>query len=172
MIWLLLSKREFSFYGKSQNFYLLVCMKKIYFKLFNKNLAIVDWRAVSSSKEAVLMIWLLLLSKRGNSIFWGWQFKAVRTDYGRPVRKSPSLHGPKSNPNPKFIGTVEAYFVCHIDPKFQVSLIYAFIGCPWSLPTSHEFPYNTCTALIEFFLPYKYLHGICIPLWFIFVVAF
>ena len=52
------------------------------------------------------------------------------TDYGRPVRKSPSLHGQKSNPNPKFIGTAEAYFVCHIGPKFQVSLIYAFIGCP------------------------------------------
>ena len=53
-------------------------MKKIYFELFNKNLAIVDWKAVSSSQEAVLMIWLLLLSKRGNSIFWAWQFKAVR----------------------------------------------------------------------------------------------
>ena len=39
------------------------------------------------------------------------------TDYGRPVRKSPSLHGRKSNPNPKFIGTAEAYFVCHIGPK-------------------------------------------------------
>ena len=55
------------------------------------------------------------------------------TDYGRPVRKSPSLHGRKSNPNPKFIGTAEAYFVCHIGPKFQVSLIYAFIGCPLSV---------------------------------------
>ena len=32
------------------------------------------------------------------------------TDYGRPVRKSPSLHGRKSNPNPKFLGTAEAYF--------------------------------------------------------------
>ena len=54
----------------------------------------------------------------------------VVTDYGRPVRKSPSLHDRKSNPNPKFIGTAEAYFVCHIGPKFQISLIYAFIGCP------------------------------------------
>ena len=52
------------------------------------------------------------------------------TDYGRPVRKLPLLHSRKSNPNPKFIGTAEAYFVCHIGPKFQVSLIYAFIGCP------------------------------------------
>ena len=26
--------------------------------------------------------------------------------------------------------TAEAYFVCHIGPKFQISFIYAFIGCP------------------------------------------
>ena len=31
------------------------------------------------------------------------------TDYGRPVRKSPSLHGQKSNPNPKFLGTAENF---------------------------------------------------------------
>jgi hypothetical protein len=54
----------------------------------------------------------------------------ISTDYGRLVRKSPSLPGRKSNPNPEFIGTAEAYFVCHIGPKFQVSLIYALIGCP------------------------------------------
>ena len=52
------------------------------------------------------------------------------TDYGHPVRLSASLHGWKSNPNPKFLGIAEAYFVCHIGPKFQISLIYAFIGCP------------------------------------------
>ena len=52
------------------------------------------------------------------------------TDYRRPVRKSPSLHGRKSTPTPKFLGTAEAYFVCHIGPNFQISLIYAFIGCP------------------------------------------
>ena len=52
------------------------------------------------------------------------------TDYRYPVRKSPSLHGRKSNPDPKFLGMVEAYFVCHIGPKFKISLIYAFIGCP------------------------------------------
>ena len=40
------------------------------------------------------------------------------TDYGRPVRKLSSLHGRKSNPKPKFIGTAEAYFVCHIGPDF------------------------------------------------------
>ena len=56
------------------------------------------------------------------------------TDYGHPVKKSPSLHGRKSNPNPKFLGTAEAYFVCHIGPNFQISLIYAFTGCPESVP--------------------------------------
>ena len=51
------------------------------------------------------------------------------TDYRRLVRKSPSLHGRKSTPNPKFLGTAEGYFVCHIGPNFHISLIYAFIGC-------------------------------------------
>ena len=52
------------------------------------------------------------------------------TDYGRPVWKSPSLHGQKYTPTPKFLCTAEAFFVCHIGPIFQISLIYAFIGCP------------------------------------------
>ena len=51
-------------------------------------------------------------------------------NYGGPVKKLPSLHGQKSTPTPKFLGTAEAYFVCHISPNFQISLIYAFIGCP------------------------------------------
>ena len=38
------------------------------------------------------------------------------TEYDRPVRKSPSLHGRKSTH--KFLGTAEAYFVCHIGPSF------------------------------------------------------
>ena len=63
-----------------------------------------------------------------------YSFKLCRmsaiTDYGHPVRKLPSLHGRKSNPNPKFLGTAEAYFVCHISPSFQISLIFAFTGCP------------------------------------------
>ena len=40
------------------------------------------------------------------------------TDYGRSVRKSPSLNGQKLNPSPKLFGMTEAYFVCHISPKF------------------------------------------------------
>ena len=53
----------------------------------------------------------------------------IHTDYEHLVRKSPSLHGRKSTPTPKFLDAAEAYFVCYIGPKFQVSLIYAFIGC-------------------------------------------
>ena len=55
------------------------------------------------------------------------------TDYRRPERKQSSLHGQKFYPNPKFLGTAEAYFVCHIGPIFQISLVYTFIGCPWSV---------------------------------------
>ena len=46
------------------------------------------------------------------------------------MKKLPSLQaqGQKSNPNPKFLGTAKAYFVCHIGPNFQISLIFAFIG--------------------------------------------
>ena len=51
-------------------------------------------------------------------------------DYGRPEREYPSLYGREFNPNPKFLGTAEAYFVCHIGPKIQISLIYAIIGFP------------------------------------------
>ena len=46
------------------------------------------------------------------------------SDYGRLVRKSPSLHGRKST---KFLCTAKAYFVCHIGPNFQISLICS----PW-----------------------------------------
>ena len=42
----------------------------------------------------------------------------------------------ESNPNPKFLGTPEADFVCHIGPIFQISLVYAFIGCPQSMSQS------------------------------------
>ena len=41
-----------------------------------------------------------------------------------------ALHGRKFTPTPKFLGTAEACFVCHIGPNFQISLIYAFFGCP------------------------------------------
>ena len=62
--------------------------------------------------------------------FRQWTYMVVSTDYGRPERKKPSLHGQKFTPTPKFLGTAKAYFVCHFGPIFQISLIYAFIGCP------------------------------------------
>ena len=54
----------------------------------------------------------------------------VTTDYGRPMRKPPSLHGRKSTPTPTFLDIAEPYCVCQIGPNFQISLIYAFIGYP------------------------------------------
>ena len=53
------------------------------------------------------------------------------TDFRLLVSKSPSLHSRRSNS--KFLGTTEAYFVRHIGPNFQISMIYAFIGCPSSV---------------------------------------
>ena len=38
--------------------------------------------------------------------------------------------GPKIQSQSQNLGTAEAYFVCHTSPIFQISLIYAFIGCP------------------------------------------
>ena len=52
----------------------------------------------------------------------------ISTDYRHPVRKSPSLHSQKSNPNPKLLGTAEAYFVCHIGPKFQIFWFMSSLG--------------------------------------------
>ena len=59
------------------------------------------------------------------------------TDYRHPERKQPSMHGQKFNPNPKILGAAETYFVCHIGPIFQISLIYAFIGCPQSVVSTY-----------------------------------
>jgi hypothetical protein len=38
----------------------------------------------------------------------------------------------------QFLGTAKAYFVCHIGPIFQISLIFAFIGCPLSVAGSNR----------------------------------
>ena len=67
-------------------------------------------------------------------------FIRLSTDYGGLERKFPSVHGQKfnTNPNPKSLGTTEAYSVCHIGPIFQISIIYAFIGCRQSVRLSIE----------------------------------
>ena len=65
-------------------------------------------------------------------------FRSGGTDYGRPERNQPSVHGRKFTPTPKFFGMAAAYFVCHIGPIFQVSLIYAFIGCPQFVLSTHS----------------------------------
>ena len=71
------------------------------------------------------------------------------TDYGCPVRKSPSLHGQKSNSNPKFLGMAEAYFVCHISPKFHISLIYAFIGCGLSVVRAQHIHFGNANSIVD-----------------------
>ena len=68
------------------------------------------------------------------------------TNYGHPERKQPSLHGRKFNPNPKFLGTAKAYLVCHIGPIFQISLIYAFIGCPQSVVPMMQ---HVCICVVQ-----------------------
>ena len=75
------------------------------------------------------------------------------TDQGRPVRKLHSLHGRKSTPTPKFVSTDEAYFVCHIGPSFQISLIYAFIGCPYSVVNIIKFCCHQLKDCIKLKLP-------------------
>ena len=73
------------------------------------------------------------------------------TDYRCLVRKSPSLHGRKSTPTPKFSGMAEAYFVYHIG-NFQISLIYAFIGCPQSV-YSNMYKYQLMTVFCDTHCP-------------------
>ena len=64
-----------------------------------------------------------LLIKRGKTNRWKLNGKTEKqflyllmmiinirsTDYGRPVRKSPSLHGRKPTPTPKFLGTARIF---------------------------------------------------------------
>ena len=71
------------------------------------------------------------------------------TDNGHPERKKSSQHGQKFNPNPKFYGTAKAYFVCHIGAFFQISLIYAFIGCPQSVSKTTDFLIKSCGELFD-----------------------
>ena len=54
-------------------------------------------------------------------------FKARTTD----AQRENSLYCTAENslPLPNFLSTAKAYFVCHIDPIFQISFIYAFTGC-------------------------------------------
>ena len=94
---------------KQQRFYCqnLAQLKKLWAVLYNS------------------IISLTSSNKKQNKL---WKHMGINTDYGRPVRKLPSLHGRKSNPNPKFLGTTAAYFVCRIGPKFQISLIYAWVS--------------------------------------------
>ena len=70
------------------------------------------------------------------------------------------IHSRKFTPTPKFLGTAKRYLVCHIGQFFQIPLIYAFIGYPYSV-VPHNFHFQTSVSLyLEFFLlrpPSSYL---------------
>ena len=65
-------------------------------------------------------------------------FSCILTTDGCPERKQSSLHSGIFFPTPKLLGTAKAYFVCYIRPTFQISLIYAFMGCPQSMILKKE----------------------------------
>ena len=48
------------------------------------------------------------------------------------AQRESSLHCTAENsfPLPDFFCSIEAHLICQISPIFQISLIYAFIGCP------------------------------------------
>ena len=76
-----------------------------------------------------------LVYKRRQYITSSFQWDNILSEGARTTdaQRGNSLHctaRPKFTHIHKFLDTAEAYFVCHIGPIFQVSLIYAFIGCP------------------------------------------
>ena len=96
---------------------------------FNKilNPLFICWSLLSCQIHLILefsqkVIWDSL----SDLVIWSW--KSPEHGLRTLVRKSPSLHSQKFTPTPKFIGTSEAYFVWHIGPNFQISLIYSLIG--------------------------------------------
>ena len=73
-----------------------------------------DWQKYKSFP--CLIVYSTAFSQAYNydtSKILGWM-QSRTMDYGRPVRKSPTLHSPKSIPTSKVLSTTEAYFVCHI----------------------------------------------------------
>ena len=74
---------------------------------------------------------------------WTLEPVVLHTDYGRPERKYPSLHGRKFNTNPKFLGMAKAYFV---GPIFQMFIYLISILWNTSLLSLHHFnPYSCIT---------------------------
>ena len=55
------------------------------------------------------------------------------------ARRGNCLQWTAENPPPKFLGTAEAYFVCHVGPNFQISLTYHWVSVAlhewkWGIP--------------------------------------
>ena len=88
----------------------------------------------------------LLLEKQMALEFFNHGLRTPKEEIAFTVR-------PKINPNPKFLGTAEAYFVCHIGPIFQISLIYVRSPCLQQFRNNYRLPLPSLhihTAL-EFF---------------------
>ena len=89
----------------------------LWYRYLTINLVIQKWR----SKHFVFSQFSLATCffREWEKIFYTY-FRPRTTDaqWGNHLN---CMHGRKSNPNPKFIGTTEAYFVCHTGPKLQVS---------------------------------------------------
>ena len=106
------------FYGVVNRFYGSICQKWV--RSYKQYLGKMQWdiscRRIIVSKTC----------KRNYIIYCIFR----STDYGRPERKQPSLHGRKFTPTPKSLGTAEAYFVCHIGPIFQIFMPSLGVGSP------------------------------------------
>ena len=71
-----------------------------------------------------------VIRKEKQKIFMGDQVvHGLRT----PGEEIAFTERPKIHSHSQIFRQAEEYFVCHIGPNFQISLIYAFIGCPQSV---------------------------------------
>ena len=129
-IWMIMSApwdQSFSIFSE-----LVLKYLKKYSEILTGHIFLVSLKITSQILEKTKLHFLRILYYTPLRIL-GKFFLHLTTDYRCPVDKSPSLHGQKSTPTPKILYTAKAYFVCHIGPNFQFSLIYAFIGFPYSV---------------------------------------
>ena len=73
------------------------------------------------------------------------------TDYGRPERKKPSLHGRKFTPTPKFLGTgkswSEALIFASTNPQYDDKLFIVHENCKLRIPAEHVV-YTSCFCFV------------------------
>ena len=81
------------------------------------------WNLVASHPQQGLGSWVQ------NESLGRKQTVLLSTDW-TPRQEMAFTEQPKIHSHSQILGTTKAYFVCHIGTVFQISLIYAFIGCP------------------------------------------